>query len=264
MVGLKFSQLGCDTQPFSYPSGTRSFQERTEPWGIEDGAWLCNPTHHKSRWRAASEAHGQLDTLHQRQPKSYEYMERECASDLLLLFFPHCTVKILVFTCRAYLAPNKFTLGRNIDASKLHVVRNAERVNLVMTSVTSISITVLKLFLPDIRSCFSVKYWDDIAIAGKQWRQHPYMKLGGGYVHKANRHDVLMYHVHIRTPLACIMISWSSSTVSCRFKGRQPYSEGPSICSHPHPFEFTSHPPRTSHSYREFTTTGFTLQICVA
>ena len=70
---------------------------------------------------------------------------------------PHCTVKILVFTCRAYLAPNKFTLGRNIDASKLYVVRNAERVNLVMTSVTSISITVLKLFLPDIPSCFSVK-----------------------------------------------------------------------------------------------------------
>jgi len=41
----------------------------------------------------------------------------------------------------------------NIDASKLHVVRNAERVNLIMTSVTSISVTVLKLFLPDIPGC---------------------------------------------------------------------------------------------------------------
>jgi len=41
MVGLQFSQLGCDTQPFSYPSGTGSVQERTEPRGIEVNAWLC-------------------------------------------------------------------------------------------------------------------------------------------------------------------------------------------------------------------------------
>jgi hypothetical protein len=59
---------------------------------------------------------------------------------------------------------------RNIDASELHVFRNTEKVNLVMASVTSISVTVLKLFLSDIRSCGSVRCWDDIVMAGRQWR----------------------------------------------------------------------------------------------
>jgi hypothetical protein len=132
---------------------------------------------------------------------------------------------------------------RNIDAYKLHVFRNTERVNLVMTSVTSISITVLKLFLPDIPSCGSVRCSGDILIAGRLWRQRSYMKLGGSYVHKAYRHDILMSRVLIWKPLAFI-ISWYVDW-------RQPCSEVPITCSHPQPFESSSHPPRTSHSYRE-------------
>jgi hypothetical protein len=125
MVGLKFSQLGCATHPFCCPSGTGIVQERTDPWGTEVNARLCNPTYHKSRWHAASEAHGQLYTLHQRQPKSYECMERDCAPDPLLLCspLPHCTVKILVFTCRGYLAPIKSTLGTSMLPNYMFVTR---------------------------------------------------------------------------------------------------------------------------------------------
>jgi hypothetical protein len=154
MVWLKFSQLGCDTHPFSYPSGTGSVEKRTEPWGIEVNAWFCNSTHYTSRWRAATEAHGQLYTSHQRQPKSYEYIPPPLYRKNSCVYLPR------VFS-------SKQIHARNIDAYKLHVFRNTERVNLVMTSVTSISITVLKLFLPDVPRCGSVRCWTmyrDVAV----------------------------------------------------------------------------------------------------
>ena len=79
--------------------------------------------------------------------------KRLCSrSSVTVFFFPLLYLK----NSRVYLPRvfrSKQIHARNVAVSKLHVVRNTEGVNLVMTSVTSISITVLKLFLPDIPSC---------------------------------------------------------------------------------------------------------------
>ena len=85
-------------------------------------------------------------TFHQRQPKSYEYMEREWAFDPLLLFFFHSTEKILLFICRGYLAPNKSTLETSMLLLYMSFV--TREVLIWLWHVTSISVTVLKLFLP--------------------------------------------------------------------------------------------------------------------